>query len=188
MLSFITGKILIKRANYLMVMANGLGYKIFVTPALLSTLGETAELYLYQQIKEDSQALYGFLTLAELEFFELLLSVSGIGPKSALAILAMAEVGEIKEAIVLGDHGLLTKVSGIGAKTAQRLVLELKNKIDYLAPTANAMSAAGRGEELEALVALGYSLVAAREALSQVNLEVTDSAERIKAALRQLGR
>lgn len=188
MLAYIAGKILVKRENYLIVITNGLGYKVFAAPKLIAEVAGETELYLYQQIKEDGTALYGFKTLEELEFFELLLSVSGIGPKSALAILAMASLAELKSAIASGNHSLLTKVSGIGQKTAERLVLELKNKVDYLAPVSGSTSGQIRGDELEALVALGYSLAQAREALSQIAFEITDSGERIKAALKYLGR
>lgn len=188
MFSYITGKILVKRNNYIIVLTGGLGYKIFVVPKLLADLSGEAELYLYHQVKEDGVALYGFKTLEELEFFELLLTVSGIGPKSALAVLAMASIDELKSAIASGNHGLLTKVSGVGQKTAERLVVELKNKIDYLAPLAGSDSGQARGEELEALSALGYSLQQAREALSQIDSNLSDSSDRIKAALRFLAK
>lgn len=184
MLSYISGKILAKRENYLMVVNNGLGYKIFVAPKIIADLGETAELYLYQQVKEDGTALFGFKTLAELEFFELLLSVSGVGPKSALAILSLANVEELKSAIANSDVAILTRVSGIGQKTAERLVLELRNKVDYLAPLDGLNASQSRSEELEALVSLGYSASQAREALGQVDKAITDSGERIKTALR----
>jgi len=177
---------LVKRGSYLIIAVNDIGYKVFVAPRLISELGEAAELYLYQQVKEDGTALFGFKTLEELEFFELLISVSGIGPKSALAILSVAGVEELKSAIALGNYELLTKVSGVGAKTAQRLVVELKNKVDYLAPLAG--GGASKGEELEALVALGYSLPQARAALNQVASDIADSGERIKAALRMLAK
>lgn len=182
MLAYISGKILIKRENYLIIIANGLGYKVFVAPKLLTTLNEEAELYLYQQVKEDGTALFGFANLEELEFFELLLSVSGIGPKSALSILAAAQVDDLKAAIASGDVASLTTASGIGKKTAERLVVELKNKVDYLAPLSG-MSRNG-SEEIEALSALGYSLSQARSALAKVDPALTDSGERIKQALK----
>jgi len=183
MLAYISGKILIKRENYLIITTNGLGYKIFVAPKLISELGSEAELYLHQQVKEDGTALFGFKAITELEFFELLLSVSGIGPKSALAILATAEVEEIKSAIALGNTDILTKVSGVGRKTAERLVVELKSKVDYLAPL-DSSSGQNKSEELEALVALGYSLQQARKALAKVDVSISDSGERIKQALK----
>lgn len=188
MLSYITGKILAKRENYLIVVNNGLGYKIFVAPKVIADFSDSAELYLYQQVKEDGTALFGFKALAELEFFELLLSVSGVGPKSALAILAMASVEELKSAIANSDVAILTRVSGIGQKTAERLVLELRNKVDYLAPVGESNFGQSRGEELEALVALGYSVAQAREALGRVDKEIVNSGERIKTALRFLSK
>ena len=187
MIAYLSGKVLVKRANYIILVVNDVGYKVFAAPKLISELGAAADIYIYQQIKEDSAALYGFTALEELEFFELLLTVSGIGPKSALAILAMASVEELKSAIAMGNFDLLTKVSGVGAKTAERLVVELKNKVDYLAPAAGAAGQI-KGEELEALVALGYSLSQARAALGQIDKQITDSGERIKAALKYLGR
>ena len=185
MLAYISGKILLKRDHYIIVTTNGLGYKIFVAPKLVTELSTDAELYLYQQVKEDGTALFGFKTPGELEFFELLLTVSGIGPKSALGILSLAKIEEIKEAIALGNADLLTTVSGIGRKTAERLVVELKNKINHLA-TGDTLGTDARGEELEALVSLGYSLTQARESLSKVNTEVTDSGERIRQALKNI--
>ncbi len=185
MLAYLNGKILVKRENYIIVVVNGLGYKIFVAPKLIADLLGEVELYLYQQIKEDGSALFGFKTVSELEFFELLLTVSGIGPKSALAILSLAKVEEIKEAIALGNADLLTTVSGIGRKTAERLVMELKNKISHLA-TGETLGGEARGEELEALVSLGYSLSQAREALNKVEAKITDSGERIRQALKNI--
>lgn len=187
MIAFISGKILIKRDNYIIATTNGLGYKIFVAPKLAAELATDAELYLYQQVKEDGTALFGFKTMAELEFFELLLTVSGIGPKSALAILSLAKIDEIKEAIALGNADLLTTVSGIGRKTAERLVVELKNKIGHLS-SGDSLGNEARSDELEALVSLGYSLSQAREALGKVNAEIVDSGERIRQALKNISR
>lgn len=185
MIAYISGKILVKREHYIIVVVNGLGYKIFVAPKLVAELSMQAELYLYQQVKEDGTALFGFKTISELEFFELLLTVSGIGPKSALGILSLAKIEEIKEAIALGNADLLTTVSGIGRKTAERLVVELKNKIHHLA-NGDTLGTDARSEELEALVSLGYSLTQAREALNKVNSSVIDSGERIREALRNI--
>lgn len=187
MLAYIGGKILVKRENYIIVVVNDIGYKIFVAPKLISELVGEAELYLYQQVKEDGTALYGFKTIGELEFFELLLTVSGIGPKSALAILSLAKIDEIKEAIALGKADLLTTVSGIGRKTAERLVVELKNKIGHLV-SGDTLGGEARGDELEALVSLGYSLSQARESLGKVDSGITDSGDRIREALKYISR
>jgi len=185
MIAYISGKILVKREHYIIVVVNGLGYKIFVAPKLIQELSVQADLYLYQQVKEDGTALFGFKTVSELEFFELLLTISGIGPKSALGILSLAKIDEIKEAIALGNADLLTTVSGIGRKTAERLVMELKNKVSHLV-SGDSLGADARGEELEALVSLGYSLSQAREALNKIDASITDSGERIREALKNI--
>jgi Holliday junction DNA helicase RuvA len=119
--------------------------------------------------------------------FEMLLSVSGIGPKSGLGIMAIAGVEEIKTAIAQGDTNLLTKVSGVGKKTAERVILDLRDKVGALAPAEGAVSSVGlRGDEIDALVSLGYSLQQAREALSKIDKSITDSGKRIREALKNI--
>lgn len=188
MLSYIQGKIIAKSASYLIVENGGLGYQIFVNTGLYAdaVVNNEIELYLHQHIREDANDLYGLKNLAELELFELLLSISGIGPKSALAVLSVAGIDEIKQAIANGDSGLLMKVSGIGRKTAERVVLELKEKIGYL-PTAAGQTSA-KSDEIDALIVLGYSLIQAREALNNIDQGIVGSGERIKAALKGLGK
>ena len=175
----------------MIVEVNNLGYKIFVSPSFWVELSSGAEfeIYTHQHVREDALDLYGLKSAEELQMFELLLSVSGIGPKSALGVLAIASPADIKISINQGDPSLLTKVSGIGRKTAERVVLELRGKIK----TGEAGAGAGAGqnnlaksEEIDALTALGYSLAQAREALDQVNPEVKDSGERIREALKQM--
>ena len=184
MLAYIKGTILAKRNNFAIIRGNELGYKVFLSQKILEqfSIGQTAEIYLYENIKEDGDDLYGFKTLDELEFFEMLLSVSGVGPKSALNILNIATLRELKDAIALGDYTMLTKVSGIGQKTAERLVLELRNKVDSLAIG----DSSAKSDEIDALVALGYSLASAREAMKGVDPAIADSGERIRQALRRI--
>ncbi|MEK7097293.1 MAG: Holliday junction branch migration protein RuvA, partial [Patescibacteria group bacterium] len=124
--------------------------------------------------------------MEELEMFELLLSISGIGPKTALVVLVIGNVSEIKKSIAQGDSSLLTKVSGIGKKTAERVVLELREKVGYLDIEKSGNSLAG--DEIDALMALGYTLQQAREALKSVNPAVKESGLRIKEALKNIGR
>lgn len=185
MLAYIKGQIIERRPGYVIVLAGGLGYKVVVGVDLAECLlpGGTAELYLYHQVKEDGHALFGFATIEELEFFELLISVSGIGPRSGLNIMSSGRLNDLKAAIASGDHAPLNRVSGIGPKTAQRLVIELKGKVDYLAPSAGETVF---GEELEALMGLGYSREQARSALLKVDPSITDSADRLRASLRNL--
>lgn len=186
MLAYIKGKIIDRRAGYLIVENAGLGYKVWINTDLSARLinETTVELWLYHQVKEDDQALYGFSTPDELNFFELLISVSGVGPKSALNILASARIADLKASIATGDHLPLTRVSGIGKKTAERLVIELRGKVDYLATAAD-FGDSTITEDLEALVALGYSPNQAREALKKIDRSASPQS-RLKEALKYL--
>jgi len=193
MIAFLNGKIINKGQGFVIINVNGVGYKVFVNLTLYAELAMDQEtsLYTHHHIREDALDLYGFRNLSELDLFELLLSISGIGPKSALGVLAIASVEDIKESIAQADPHLLTKVSGIGKKTAERVVLELKDKIGQLTDLRQQpMGNAGRmvSDELDALIALGYSVQQAREALREVDKEIKDSGERIREALRRLGK
>lgn len=190
MISFLRGRIINKSLNYAIIETHDIGYQVFAGETLLNDLkiGAEIELYTHHQVKEEASDLYGFKSLEDLELFELLLTVSGVGPKSALGVLSIASAGDIKEAIVRGDANLLTKVSGIGKKTAERLVLELKNKVirsGGATVTLNSAMASG-GDEIDALMSLGYSLSEARAALNLVDAGIADSAERVKAALKKM--
>lgn len=191
MISYLRGKISYKLKSKIIVEINNIGYSVFVSENFFNDLkiGEEVEIFTFQYVKEDALDLYGFKTLEELEFFELLISISGIGPKSALSVLAVAKLLDIKESIVRGDSHLLTKVSGIGKKIAERVVLELKDKLfkmggDYDLSGGGSFSA----DEIDALMALGYSLSEAREALNQVDKDVVDSGQRIREALKKLSK
>lgn len=192
MISFLRGRIINKGLNYVIIETANIGYQVFCGETLLNDLrlDSEVEIYTHHHIREEANDLYGFKALEDLELFELLLTVSGVGPKSALGILSIATSGDIKEAIIRGDANLLTKVSGIGKKTAERLVLELKTKIirsGGLSITINSASLAG-SDEIDALMSLGYSLSEARAALNSVDPGVIDSGERVKAALKKMTR
>jgi holliday junction DNA helicase RuvA len=189
MISYLKGKIIKKGNNFIILAAHDIGYKIFVNENLAAEAktGDELELFTHQYIREDALDLYGFTTFEKLAMFEMLLSVSGIGPKSGLGIMAIAGVEEIKNAIAEGDTNLLTKVSGVGKKTAERVILDLRDKVGALSPAEGAISSVGlRGDEIDALVALGYSFQQAREALSKVDKSITDSGKRIREALKNI--
>ncbi len=194
MISFIKGKIINKGQGFIVVEVNNIGYKMFVNPTKYTELeiGQEIEVYTHQYVREDALDLYGFKSMEELEIFELLISISGIGPKSALGVLAIANMAEIKESIIRGDSALLTKVSGIGRKTAERIVLELREKIKQTIDGRQQIVDGGdgmiRADEIDALMALGYSMSQAREALNQVDANINDSSERIKQALKGLNK
>lgn len=188
MIAYLQGKIISQGQNYLVILANQIGYKVFVTTDLANnvSLGQDINLHIHQQVKENEIALFGFKSFEELELFELLISVSGIGPKSGLNVFLVASVDDIKQAIIINDPSLLTKVSGIGKKTAERIVLELRNKVGGCLGGTSSEAISSAGEEIDALMQLGYSLPQARQALQNVDPAITDSAQRIKQALSHL--
>lgn len=192
MIAYLKGIVMAKNNNNLVLETGGVGYQVFAGENFLADLktGEICELFTHHRVREEVSDLYGFRNLEELDLFELLLSVSGVGPKSALAVISLASTADIKEAIIRGDANLLTKVSGIGKKTAERLVLELKNKVARGSGASILLGGSGSGtsDELDALMSLGYSVNEAREALNKVEVSITSSAGRVKAALKQLGR
>lgn len=188
MIRSITGKVTHKALNYIIIQTAGVGYKVFITPILMTTvkLNQDISVVVLTYVREDQITLYGFPTLPELEFFEMLLTVSGVGPKSALGIMSLAEVDMIKSAIASEDPSVFTKVSGIGRKTAERVIVELKGKLKDQAdarPVAKEHS-----DALDALVALGYSDKEARAALKNIPGEVKDLQAKIKMALKRLSR
>jgi Holliday junction DNA helicase RuvA len=189
MIAYIQGTILAKGSNYLIVIPDTIGYRVFVSSEIVSESpqGAVIELFTYHSVKEDAQDLYGFRTQSDLAMFEKLISISGVGPKSALGVLAAASVQELESAIVRGDASILTKVSGIGKKTAERIVLELKGKISSFEIGSQGHEVSQDVEVLEALESLGYSLEHAREALQQLDSSLSVDAK-IKEALRYLGR
>lgn len=177
------------RDSYVVVDVNGIGYKIFVSAYTLGKLAQKPEvnLYIHTHVREDILALYGFLNLEELEMFELLISISGIGPKAAIGILSVADPKTIRAAVSNEDSSILTKVSGIGKRTAERVIVELKNKVVDLS-VGEKEEVVADSDALEALTSMGYSVFEAREALKLVPRETQAVEERIKLALKNLGR
>jgi len=179
----------------IVVDAGGVGYLVRVPPADIVDAklaeGDPIELFIHTAVRDDAIDLYGFPTREELSFFKLLMSVSGIGPKTALGILTVADVPSLKRAVAAGDATVLSKIYGIGKKSAERIVVELKDK---LSKEQVALGIAGTvsgipvdADVLEALEALGYSGVEARQALKSVPRDVTDVRQRLAAALKHLG-
>ena len=186
MIGSIKGKIVLKTDKYLIVETAGVGYKINVSPDTLSKtkkIGEEIFLFIHTHVREDAIDLYGFSDHQELEFFEMLINVSGIGPKGALTILGVALIGTLRKAIGTGDISYLTKISGIGKKTAEKIVIELRDKVGE---EKGGSSLQGELDALEALKSLGYSQNEAREALKKVSGKDTNA--KIKEALRVLGK
>ncbi len=188
MISKITGQVIHKADKFLIVETNNIGYKVFGTADLLNLARAEQELkiWTYLAVRENALDLYGFVDKKELDFFELLITISGVGPKTALNILNVANVDSLRKAVSTGETAHLTKVSGLGKKMADKIVLELKGKLGSYEEIN-----LGLKEEidaLEALKALGYSHKESREALQEINKEITTTSGRVKAALKHLGK
>jgi holliday junction DNA helicase RuvA len=185
MISFLRGVVSDTSLTHCTLDVADVGYMVYTTGAVLATLADGAETTLYTHfvVREDAHDLYGFTERAERTFFMLVLTVNGIGPKSALQILDKAHYAKLRSAIAKNDMVFLTKIANIGTKTAQKLVLELRDKIGALEDVSSADS-----DALEALTVLGYSIEDARSALEQVPADVVKIEARVKAALRLLGK
>lgn len=167
----------------------GVGYCVRVPLAFTLSDGALVSLYIHTAVRDDAIDLYGFAAESDLSFFRLLMSVSGVGPKTALSIMGVAEPAALKRAIAAGDAGALHKVFGIGKKSAERIVVELRDKLAAETGTRESAGAAGNdGEVIEALMALGYSAAECRKALQTLGSDASGSVkERLGAALRNLG-
>ncbi len=175
----------------LIIDVQGVGYCVRVPVAFTLVDGSPISLYIHTAVRDDAIDLYGFLQNEELSFFRQLMTVSSVGPKTALSIMSVAEPAVLKRTIAQGDAGALHKVFGIGKKSAERIVVELRDKIASEAQSPSAMSVSANsndGEVIEALMALGYTAAECRSALKDIGSEVGGSVkERLGAALRRLG-
>ena len=191
MIAKIEGQISYVGDRFLIVDVSGVGYKLFVTNEAisLSKVEGSIKLWVHTAVRENSIDLYGFLDIEELSFFELLLDVSGIGPKSALSTLSVAPVSTLRKAIASGDTTYLNKVSGIGRKTAEKIIIELKDKLkEYEGDIATSQVMQEERDILEALRTLGYSQDEAREAIKRIPADMTEMNNRLKEALKIIGR
>lgn len=192
MISSLEGKITLKSEKYAIVEAGGVGFRVNLSEKTLSKIpqiGGSVKLFTYLSVKETGWDLFGFLTFDELEMFELLITIPGIGPKTAANILSVASVDDLQEAIVLGDETILSRVSGIGKKVAQKIVIELRSKVKKLAKgSGDKFRVADEIEIIDALAALGYKVYEAREALKQLPPEIKGIENRIRETLKMLGK
>jgi len=190
MIGSIRGKMGLKTEKFILVETGGVGYKINISPDTLSKtskIGDDIFLFIHTHVREDALDLYGFLNQEELEFFEMLINVSGIGPKGALAILGIASIETLRKAIGTGDTSYLTKISGIGKKTAEKIIIELRDKISNKNTSEKeGSSLQDELDVLEALKSLGYSQNEARDALKKVTPEANTNTK-IREALKILG-
>jgi Holliday junction DNA helicase RuvA len=190
MIAHLAGTVLASHPGFLILDVGGVGYRVSVTERTRTTLHphEECSLYIHTAVREDAINLFGFPSFEELELFELLIGISGIGPRSALGIIGLESVETLVSAIAAGDVAYLTKVSGVGKKSAEKIVLELQDKVAALPRAERKAIHDGEEDILEALRALGYRADEAREALHRIPDDVVDQGARIKEALRLLSR
>lgn len=200
MYAYIKGILTDMEAESVVVEAGGIGYNIYTTGQTfdyLPSIGEEVKLYTYLNVREDAMVLYGFLTKDDLRVFKLLIGVNGIGPKGALAILSVMTTDDLRFAVLGDDAKAIAKAPGVGAKTAQRLILELKDKLSledafeqklaHVEEQAKDTVKGTKNEAVQALVALGYSSSEALKALNGIEItEETDVEDILKAALKNM--
>ena len=188
MIYSIAGILRAKHQNFIVIDVHDVGYKVFFPKTLLGQLPATGQLvtvYCHQHVREDALDLYGFLTDQQLAFFESLISVSGVGPKSAVNIMAVADIGQLVAAINEGRVDLLTQAGGIGRKTAERVVLDLKGKLTFADTSATLGTMESNMDLEETLVSLGYSKAQAKATIAKIDPKIKDFNERLKAALKE---
>lgn len=190
MISHLSGTVLTKKATFLVLDVHGVGYKVYCTQRVLESVagGQECSFFTHLAVREDALDLFGFFSYEELELFMMLIGISGIGPRSALGIIGLEKAETLVSAIAHGDIGYLTKVSGVGKKSAEKIVLELKDKVVLLNLTELDGMRHDDEDVLEALKAMGYRADEARDALRTVSTDVSDQGTRIKEALRALSR
>ncbi len=200
MISYLKGKLTEADDGIIVVENNGIGFNIHVPATVISSfssIGDEVKVYTYLQIREDAHSLFGFLTRDDLNIFKMLINVNGIGPKGALAILSTISPDDLRFAILSDDARLISTAPGIGSKTAQKLILELKDKIkleeafESYSSGVNAVKTddvlVAKNEAVEALVSLGYGSTEAMKAVREVeNADELDSEEILKRALKKL--
>ena len=189
MIGYIEGEVIHKEERVLVLLVGGIGYSLFAVPRTIANIpvGAATKFWTHLSVKEDALDLFGFERREELDLFRLLIGVSGIGPKSALNVLSLADTGTLLHAIRSGDSTYLTKVSGIGKKLAEKIVLELKEKTERLHSSEAGGVPLAETEALEALEALGYQPRDTREIIRVLAKEHTTAQDIIRKALQTLG-
>ena len=184
MIGYIKGKTVYHGANYLVVETNGVGYKVFVIPDLLNV--KSVELFIYHNLREDTSDLYGFKTQEELNVFELLLEVSGVGPRVALALIAGLGARRILSAISGGDPSVFKMIPGVGQKVAAKIIVELRNKVADGAAAGPLLPE--DDETVDALVSLGYKKQEVLPYLKNMPSKLKTTSEKVKFILKNVGR
>lgn len=182
MIISLSGKITHKEPNFVVLENNGVGCQIFMNAALAPAAGSDAKFFIYEHIREDRHDLYGFLNFSDLEFFNKLLAVDGVGPRMAQNIGALG-FDRVQKAVLEGNVSVIEAVHGVGKKTAQKIILELKGSLDKILAKSNINQ-----DALSALLNLGYNRSEAEKTLGELSEEISGTGAQIKAALKLLGK
>jgi Holliday junction DNA helicase RuvA len=186
MIAYLEGKVLYTNSSYLILNVSGVGYKVFAVPSLLNQpIGQPLSLYIYHKSSDDGQSLFGLPTAASLSFFELLITVSGVGPKIALGILSSADTTVLQDAIARQDSAFFSQMGGIGKKTAERIIVELKDKV--LSTSGDTPGGNTSSDIFEALVGLGYNTNETRRVLAEIDRNLP-AEQQLKQALQLLSK
>lgn len=186
MIGYLKGKIIEKNDDKLLIDVSGVGYEVNI-PVNLETDKEETELFVYTHVREDQLSLFGFRERETMEFFKSLLSVSGIGPKVALAIVGSAPLSSLKSSIAKGDASLLSAVSGVGKKTAEKAIIELRGRMGTIDAEGVSVSE-GAEEVVDALMGLGFQRNEIIEGLKRVSKDIDNNDDKIKWLIKNLGR
>jgi len=190
MISYLQGKIILKKDKFIILDVNGVGYKVFLSKKALLNIperGVNLKLFCYLDVGENKMDLYGFLDEKELEFFEILNNISGIGPKVAIEISVLGPLERIKERILAQDGKIFEGIPGVGRKRAMAIMLELSGKIKDISLAPRAKKGEAPDEVEDTLVGLGFSRQKAKEALKIISKDAKKTEEKIKEALKILG-
>ena len=188
MISFLDGKIILKKDDFVVLEVNGVGYEVFLSRNSLSKIpreDQNLKVFCYLDVGEKSLKLFGFLTFEDLEFFKILRSISGIGPKTSLEICGKISLAKMREEIKKGDEKIFEGIPGVGPQKAKKIILELSGKLKTSLPQKKENL---EDEALSALINLGFQKTQAQKALSQVSEEIKDPEEKIKEALKILSK
>ena len=197
MISYVKGELAVVYEDKIVVETGGIGYGIYMpgkSIGMLPNIGSIVKIHTYLNVREDAMQLFGFLTKDDLEVFRLLISVSGIGPKGGLAVLSALSADELRFAIMAGDAKAICAAPGIGKKTAERLIIELKDKLkledmierDEVSVDMRPANDDAQAEAIQALVALGYNSAESLRAVRSVNLPGASAEELLKEALKKM--
>jgi holliday junction DNA helicase RuvA len=190
MISYLEGTVLIRRDSFIILQVQGVGYKVFVSEKTFDSISKhesEVELFCHLHVRENALDLYGFTSVGELELFEILLDISGVGPKAALQISSIGSVEDFQKAITQRDERFFAGVHGIGKKKVQKIILELTGKIETLGSSNTKKTVSDEDQEvIDALLALGFPRTKVREVLAAIPSDLTTTEDRVRAALKSV--